>query len=441
MLIAAQSGRALAAAARRAGYVPLVADLFGDLDTRRIAGRWGLLARDTDGGIAEAGFVEALMALAKGVPATRIAGLAYASGFEDRPWLLEAASRHWPLLGNAPRVLRDIKDPLRFARLCHELGIAHPQVALAAPAAPAGWLVKRVGGSGGAHVAAMRAGDAALAGRYFQRRVSGASVSALFCADGCQACLLGFSSQWADPAPAAPFRFGGAAGPVAVAPAFADAMNHAVAALTRACGLHGLNSADFALDAATAWLLEINPRPGATLDVFDAGETQMFAWHRAGCEGGVPNVENGGGILAFSLAARNRALRTLDCEAARMEASNLEPAPLLCVGPVARENLDNMAQDNSSLRRAPLKGEGPRAIAIAYAEGPPCRMPALAWPAWAMDRQSPGTLLTDGAPVCTVLGEGQTVAAARASALRRAGAIQARLRKKTGGEAADGQRG
>ncbi|MFC6049036.1 tetrahydromethanopterin C1 transfer protein, partial [Methylobacterium hispanicum] len=33
ILIAAQSGRALAEAARRAGLRPLVADLFGDADT------------------------------------------------------------------------------------------------------------------------------------------------------------------------------------------------------------------------------------------------------------------------------------------------------------------------------------------------------------------------------------------------------------------------
>ena len=40
VLIAAVSGRALAAAARRAGFRPCVLDLFGDADTRRLtAGR------------------------------------------------------------------------------------------------------------------------------------------------------------------------------------------------------------------------------------------------------------------------------------------------------------------------------------------------------------------------------------------------------------------
>lgn len=37
VLIAGFSGRALAASARRAGYLPLVADAFGDTDTRELA--------------------------------------------------------------------------------------------------------------------------------------------------------------------------------------------------------------------------------------------------------------------------------------------------------------------------------------------------------------------------------------------------------------------
>ena len=39
VLIAALSGRGLAASARRAGYLPLVADAFGDSDTAELAAR------------------------------------------------------------------------------------------------------------------------------------------------------------------------------------------------------------------------------------------------------------------------------------------------------------------------------------------------------------------------------------------------------------------
>jgi len=54
VLIAAVSGRALAASARRAGFVPLVADCFADDDTLALAHthvrlRWGA-ARGIDAG-------------------------------------------------------------------------------------------------------------------------------------------------------------------------------------------------------------------------------------------------------------------------------------------------------------------------------------------------------------------------------------------------------
>ncbi|RWJ19075.1 MAG: hypothetical protein EOR26_32485, partial [Mesorhizobium sp.] len=47
-------------------------------------------------------------------------------------------------------------------------------------------------------------------GRYFQRFVPGRSISALFVGDGQTADIVGFSQQWASPAPATPYRYGGA---------------------------------------------------------------------------------------------------------------------------------------------------------------------------------------------------------------------------------------
>ena len=436
VLIAAQSGRALAAAARRAGLAPLVADLFGDLDTRRIARRWVLLAPDREGGIADAGFVEALQTLAEGVPADSIVGLAYASGFEDRPRLLDAAARHWPLLGNAPKTLRDLKDPACFAALCRDLAIPHPEISLTPPPDAGGWLTKRAGASGGAHVAPMRAGDVARTGCYFQRRVAGAPVSALFVAGRREARMLGFSSQWADPAPGAPFRFGGAAGPVAVDDAVAGAMTRAVRGIARARGLRGLNSADFLVDGATVWLLEINPRPGATLEVFDGEAVPLFAWHCAGCEGSLllPAAVSSKNDSAYEAPPRNPLPRSGGGQGGGgAELGQWWGGAAPSVG----------FADQSALASTPAARErnSRRAIAIAYAQGAPFPMPAFDWPAWVMDQQPPGTILTDGAPLCTVLGQGGTAAAARESALRRSSAIKARIYQQDGGETADGQRG
>ena len=125
VLIAALSGRALAAAARRSGYAPLVADLFDDLDTRAIAARSIRLPGGLSRGLSRAGLLDAMARLADG---SEVEGLAYGSGFEDRPRLLEAMARRVPLLGNSGPVVARVKNPENFAATCHALGIPHPVI-------------------------------------------------------------------------------------------------------------------------------------------------------------------------------------------------------------------------------------------------------------------------------------------------------------------------
>src|SRR5690606_40798103 len=84
LLIAAVSGRSLAAAARRAGYRPLVADLFCDLDTVDLAEKTVRVSGALEGGLAAEGLAEALQGLSDGeTPAALICG----SGFEEHPEL------------------------------------------------------------------------------------------------------------------------------------------------------------------------------------------------------------------------------------------------------------------------------------------------------------------------------------------------------------------
>ena len=65
----------------------------------------------------------------------------------------------------------------------------------------------------------------------------------------------------------------------------ADVLTQAVERLAQAIPLIGLNSADFLVDGDEFRLLEINPRPGATLDIFEPAEGSLFALHIAACEG------------------------------------------------------------------------------------------------------------------------------------------------------------
>jgi predicted ATP-grasp superfamily ATP-dependent carboligase len=130
ILIAAPSGRALAAAARRAGYRPLVADFFGDSDTRGFCAANRLIEGGLNTGFEGEGLISALEALAKGEAPC---GLVYGAGFEDRAELLEAVGRRWTLFGNPPAVVRSVKDPVRLAELCAALNIPHPKISARLP--------------------------------------------------------------------------------------------------------------------------------------------------------------------------------------------------------------------------------------------------------------------------------------------------------------------
>ena len=213
ILVVAYSARALACSAARAGYAPLAIDVFGDDDTKEAS----LATVKLDGGLAD-GFTpgKLVRAVETLVGAHRPAGLVYGAGFEHLPESLAAISGFTRVFGNSAATLRAAKDPLALAQLCEANGVRHPRIAFSPPDQPELWLVKKRGGAGGAHIAAARRGMPVSADCYYQRRIAGTSVSALFVAGGGQADIIGLSMQWTAPTPASPFRYGGAVGPVDV---------------------------------------------------------------------------------------------------------------------------------------------------------------------------------------------------------------------------------
>jgi len=358
VLIVAVAGRALAVSARRAGYLPLVADCFGDEDT--LAAAHAHVRLDAGRGLQQAEIMAGLEALAAG---EQPEGVVCGTGFEDRPELLAAISRRWRLFGNAPETVARLKGPGAFARLCADHRIPHPQISLERPPAPAQWLVKRKGGAGGLHVRPARADDPSRPDRYFQRRVGGVPVSVLVVADGRRATIIGLSSQWSSPTPSQPFRYGGAVRPAALAAATRHALARAAGRITVAAALVGLNSADFLVDGDAFWLLEVNPRPSATLDIFEPEGGSLFARHVAACDGEID---------------------ALSCDL-----------------------------------------HGAAAAAIVYADHDIASVPGFAWPDWTADRQSTGTSVKAEQPVCTVLAAGANAAEARALLDRRIARIVA----------------
>lgn len=285
-LVIALSGRALAASAARAGYRVGVLDLFEDVDTVRLAAATARASGTLRSGFRAAALLAAAERLAPaGVP------LVYGSGFDRRPRLLGRLAGERPLLGNPPAAVRAMKSPAAFFGLLDRLGIPAPPTTPAPPADPRGWLAKRVGGAGGAHI---RPAAGAAPGRdvYYQRRVDGRPVSALFLADGRRAVVLAFSAQWPSPdGRGGDYRYGGAAFPEILPDGLRLAIERAIGRLVAETGLVGANSADMLVDGDGFVLLEVNPRPGASLEAFDlAFGASLFELHVDACRGRLPKA-------------------------------------------------------------------------------------------------------------------------------------------------------
>jgi uncharacterized protein len=354
IIVVAYSARALASSASRAGFSPLSIDVFGDEDTKEVS----LACVRLDGGLSEgltlekvAGAVESLISAHDPV------GLAYGAGFEHQPEAIATIPRRIRIFGNEAETLKRAKDPVSLARMCEANSVRHPQIALDSPDEPEFWLMKKRGGAGGIHIAA--AGSSLVSPDcYFQRRVAGKSISALFLASGKRVEIIGLSTQWNAPTLATPFRYGGAAGPADVELAQAEEIARSVAAIASELNLVGLNSADFLVSDDEVWLIEINPRPGATLDVFESNEDPLFARHVAACDGRLTPMP----------------------PRSRFKAAEIAYAPCDIVVPNGRN-----------------------------------------WPDWMVDRSPSGTRIAGGEPVCTVIASSDaTVDLARACAHERA---------------------
>jgi uncharacterized protein len=227
------------------------------------------------------------------------------------------------------------------------------------------WLVKSAGGSGGSHVAPAGAFRAQGEKIYFQRIAAGEPVSILFLGDGAKARVVGLSRQWPAPAPGEPFRFGGSLRPAGLSPGLETRLRRAAKAITAACGLRGLNSIDFLVEGSEYTLIEVNPRPGATLDIFEDRGGSLFRAHIDSCRG--------------------------------------------------------------RLLGRPLEFAGAAAAGIAYARREISSMPEFDWPHWTSDRQKARSALRPHDPLCTIKARAAKPGRARALVDARTNLILSKL--------------
>ena len=268
LAVAALSARMMAESAAQAGFDVVALDLFGDCDTRRVSSEWLPIA--SPGGVcieAEATLQHLHQLARRGDVMGWVAG----SGFEALPALLAQGAQVLPLIGTPAAAVRRVRDPAQFFGCLDAAQIAHPQTSTTPPSDATGWLVKSALGCGGWHIrhATHRPGAAMPAAlqehHYFQRRAPGVPMSVTFIANGNDACVLGFNTLIVRSVLSRPFVFCGAIGPVPLPAHTAAALCRAVRLLAAEFALCGAGSLDFMLDGDEIAVLEINPRPSASM--------------------------------------------------------------------------------------------------------------------------------------------------------------------------------
>jgi predicted ATP-grasp superfamily ATP-dependent carboligase len=284
ILLVAFSARMLAELAVREGHAVVAVDHFGDLDLRRLCPSVPVRR----GGMA--GLVEAAEAIGA-------SSVVYGAGLENRPDLVARLSAGRALLGCDPQTLGRVRDPVVLGAALRDAGFAYPRT-LPGGEAPADrarrWLCKPVRGGGGRGVREWR-GGALRAGRMVQERIEGLPCSAAAVADGRSAALLGVSEQligrralgtrgygWCGNL--APARL-----PAPEREALAQQAEAICAHLAAAFGLRGLFGVDVVWDGDKAWVVEVNPRPTASLESLAAAHgLRPFTAHLEACAGRLP---------------------------------------------------------------------------------------------------------------------------------------------------------
>ena len=259
LLIIATSGRMLAQLSQQSGYTSIVIDCFADMDTQSMA-----LDYVKVDSLALNDLQPAIAALKNEYD---LSLLIYGSGFECHSESLAYLHKNFTVLGNSSNTFnRVINKPCFFSSLSN-MHITYPTTLFSPPIKKmASWLFKPLYGEGGRgikhyhhhHVANPSLG-------YWQKQIMGDSLSVLFLANKVNFKIIGFHRQYV----AHDFIFSNIITYPAVDKTVQQTLTSWLALLVTAFKLNGLNSLDFIVKNNQCYVLEINPRLSASVQLYD----------------------------------------------------------------------------------------------------------------------------------------------------------------------------
>jgi methenyltetrahydromethanopterin cyclohydrolase len=287
VLIVASSGRMLAQAAYQIGLKPIVIDVFADIDTQYFAHHFIKIPS-----LATTHLIDSVEECIKRYSLTHVL---YGSGFEYYPESLRYLSNRLEILGNQYPTFKTLQEKSLFFSTLDVFEISYPKVSFSMPEYADAWLIKPMKGQGGIGIRRVLKGHKESGAVYWQKLQDGNQYSVLFLADGKQAQVIGFNTQWSENLSAnAEFIFSGIINSCDLTDEYKQIVIGWLVKLVPAFGLQGLNSLDFIQGGdGCIYVLEINPRPSASMQLYDA---DLLGKHILACKG----------VLAHDLTIQTR---------------------------------------------------------------------------------------------------------------------------------------
>jgi predicted ATP-grasp superfamily ATP-dependent carboligase len=342
LIVAGVSTRAIADSAARAGFRVTALDAFGDLDQHPSVRALALPGNGSRS-------LTARMA-ARASRAFEAEAVAYLSPFDNHPDAVATLAAGRALWGNAPDVLRRVRNPFTLVDTLEQRGFATPVTrparwadrhAAGRAAGPEGetdaagiggrpaWLTKPFASGGGHGISPWQPGSRVAGGRYLQELVAGLPGSVSIAAAAGRAVPLAVTRQLVgdNAFGATGYRYCGSIlgepddpwigfTPQLVGHAFELAI-----AIAGAFGLVGLNGIDFIAREDVPLPIEVNPRWCASMELVErAWGRSLFGLHSTACTTGelpaAPHLDaRGSGAIGKAVVFSTRPLSAGDTRA------------------------------------------------------------------------------------------------------------------------------
>ena len=245
----------LAQAANRLGFKPLVIDLYADRDTEHAALQvWQ---------VQELSLNQLKPVLNTIKQHYDIDYVIYGSGFEQHIQSLYYLETEFNLIGNSAEVFNNIQNKYYFFDVLKQHHIPHPNTQFIAPHNKTDWLIKPMQGQGGLGIEYYQ--NQTNKNIYWQRYQQGSVHSVLFLANQENSNIVGFNTQWTTQG----FLFSGIINYCPIPEQNKLEMIDYVKCLSNVFKLRGLNSLDFIYHDNKIYVLELNARIPASMQLYD----------------------------------------------------------------------------------------------------------------------------------------------------------------------------